>query len=336
MSTPFRLSFDELNGILESTATRLSPGSPVGFLRYHDEKNPSPIGDAQKRAVRLPQFTGDALFRQSLDVVANPEGRLRISMLAPPMRAHVLNLFILGDRVISAFFDNEGFEMSPPSQIDEFADILASQLVTQRPNLPRQSYWNAHIRVASILWPGTHTKPTKGMSIELTLRELARIGIERNDGLTVIRSLVSAHCVKEENDELVLDGSFALWMNLFWSQHSLRLEYKRLQGGTLEALGRQEKRMILVGPPGERCYCDAQPAGEILAEAGLLGDPAFSGLERNTVVSFGYYGTKAEALTSLKRFLLLRHSVVVRKCTKCGKPHTKGKFCTQCGGPVTQ
>jgi hypothetical protein len=361
LSAPFRVSVQQMKRLVDSGEVHLLPTSPFGFLQF--EK--SELTDASENSSKDTELVQDReLLLESLAVLATPEGRLRISMASPPSRYSVLNLFIKNERVVSAYYDRKGFEIGRTTSRNDFLDALASQFVTRQQNHEPQLFLTGHIRIASILWPGSRTKAVNPISVELAIRELGRAGVAKDTATAVIRSLTRGKCLREQDEELFLSDSFRHWMSLFWSKHSLRLQYKVLLGEPIGALSRREKVMMMVGPPGERCQCSTMRVRQVLADTGLLGDTAFSGLEDGTLLQFSYFPSHSSALSALQRFLLLSPSVtggnssatgattssaspstenatkakpdpsLVRTCSHCGAPTGTRRFCTKCGKRV--
>jgi|WetSurMetagenome_2_1015567.scaffolds.fasta_scaffold137940_2 hypothetical protein len=311
LTAPFRLGINEIRSILQESHISMSPASPFGFISW-------PQGDDAETKSKSGIGENETLF-EAIELLSNPEGRLRISIFDPESTPKVLNLFICKNKIVHAHFDEENYEIGAPALQSDIINRLASQIVAVEPrHRASKPYWNSHIRLASYLWAGSKTAVNKSISSELAIHELERIGIKRDDAIKVLQSMSLVGCVCDNDGELSLENSFGYWMSLFWSRHFLLLEYKMLRGGTIESLSRREKRLLFVGPYGNRCYCESFCSANILAEAGVLGDPAFKDLEKNTIICFRHLTFKDSALKLINRFMLQLDYEDKEKCLHCG------------------
>jgi hypothetical protein len=367
LDPPASLSLGELRRIIDEAGIEFSLTSPFGFLLCPGE----PVAAAGTPSGRVQRASSQPLDRPaliaSLRVLAKPDARVRLSVLAPGAQPALLNVFAADGRAAYAFFDTEAFHVSRSMPMSELTRILAAQVAAGGPSQHRPaSYLDFHLKLLGLLWPGSSVAIKRPIASHVAVSVLSRLGLERGNAARCLQSLAAAGCIIESGDAISLHPSAKYWMSLLWSGYCLEVERKILRNGGLRAFSRLSSRLVFLGPPGNRCLCHGTSAARVFAEAGALGDPDLAPLRNRYFISFERLESPS-TLALLNRFFRYvtdappaappfrrgadqaagpansdsREPKVPPAaphppefCRKCGAPTRGRKYCGKCGSPV--
>jgi hypothetical protein len=363
LDPPACLSLGQLRKILDTASIDFGVTSPFGFLLLPSKSILTDAADGGHEEPVSQTFDGSSLVT-SLRVLAQPDARIRLSLLRPDAKPALLNVFITGHLATYAFFDRAAFYVSRAMPVREFAKILSGQLGAAKPfSNESPSYLDFHIKLLNILWPRSSISPKRSIASPKAISILTQVGLSRHGAVQCLRSLTAANCLVESDDAFSLPPTVQYWMSLLWSGYCMEVERKILRNGGVQALSRNSSQLTFIGPPGRRCLCHGARAVDVFAEVGALGDPALAPLRNRAFISFRHVDSDG-AMSLLTHFFRYvsdspgQHpsflapdpaqneaqvsdsrvqvgQTAPAACLRCGKPLVEGKlFCTHCALPT--
>jgi hypothetical protein len=292
----FALSLAAMEWLVEQGGLRLNPASPFGFLAVAPRQT-TPQEQSAAAKSELGRWPRASLARV-LSIAAQPEARIRLTVVSPGQAPQQNTLLRRGFSVVEAGFNKEGFFFGEPLGVGELEGRLTGQLKSEAPSagatdrlIPPRA-----LTLLTALWQRGRVAGTAAVSGSDAVAACQRLGADEATARGLINGLVASEFVNEKDGELLLDVEWRPWLDRVWSGALFEVEVTPLPDGPFDAaqLAERRQRLLFVGRAGQRIVSRAVDATSL--EETPLGVPVQHG-QAEPFVALSYLDDKSLART---------------------------------------
>ena len=256
------LSLAAMEWLLEQGGLRLNPASPFGFLAVAPRQT-TPQEQSAAAKSELGRWPRASLARV-LSMAAQPEARIRLTVVSPGQAPQQNTLLRRGFSVVEAGFNKEGFFFGEPVGVNELEGRLMGQLKSEAPStdatdrlIPPRA-----LTLLTALWPRGGVASTATVPVSDAVATCQRMGADEATARGLMNDLVVSEFVNEKDGELLLDVEWRPWLDRVWSGALFEVEVTPLPDGPVDTtqLAQRRERLVFVGRAGQRIVSRAVDA----------------------------------------------------------------------------
>ena len=202
---------------------------------------------------RQRQRTGGALER-SLAILERPQARLRFGIAEAGQLPILREFYLHGDHLVYSFSDGDTAFVGQPVRLDDVLASLVRHLSS--PDLPAEMEMICMMPRLYELVVALWKHRGKPLEAVLSSAEVAQLlpTADRRAARELLASMTEAGILRPVDHGHTLSPAYQQWLRLAWSDSVFEIERGEPDGEGWRQ--RDQDRLLLVGPPGQRVLCD--------------------------------------------------------------------------------
>ena len=202
---------------------------------------------------RQAQSAGGALER-SLAILERPQARLRFGISEAGQLPTLREFYLYGDHLVYSFSDGDTAFVGQPVRLDDILASLVRHLAS--PDLPVDMEMICMMPRLYELVVALWKHRGKPLDAVLSAAEVAQLlpAADRRAARELLASMTEAGVLRPADHGHTLSPAYQQWLRLAWSDSVFEIERSEPDD---EGWGKRDQdRLLLVGPPGQRVLCD--------------------------------------------------------------------------------